>query len=1342
MRSVAKVIVAKFWVVVLAISGFSCSDSNPGNNEEKDGSLPPTKHLVFTIQPTTTKAGGWISPAVQVSVLDDSEKPVSSESPGITLQLGANPGGAGLLGKTMINASSGVAEFPGLRINTAATGFTLVASAEGLASVTSIPFDIVPGDPSRLAFAVQPGSPSAGEPFDPIVVVSLLDAFDNPVRAATNSVSLSLGNNPTGGALSGTTTVDAVAGRASFPDLFLEKAGGGYTLVAYSPGLNEATSNAFDVTAGAISQLRFETHPSDTIAGEVMTPAVVVILLDLFGNKIIEANARIGLELGNNPSGTTLQGTTAVAHVDGGATFSDLSVRALGAGYTLVASTAGLASVTSEPFDVSASVPARLSFLVQPQAAAAGTTLSPPIEVAIQDTLGNTVPTATDPIALAIGDNPGGGTLSGTTTVSAVAGVARFENLSIDKTGGSYTLLASAPARVGATSSPFDIGAGEATRLAFRVQPSLSTAGEAIAPAVVLAPVDAFGNTVPTFSGQVDLRLGSNPGSTALLGTTSVELAAGFATFSDLRLENAASGYTLVASSAGLQDGVSAQFDVVAGTVAEIVFAVQPGNVLDNFVLAPAIQVRFRDRFGNTAFVTDSVGLRLGNNPAAGVLNGMTSANAVAGIAVFPDLSIDKPGLGYTLIAFATGLAEIESAAFDVIPAVSNTSTIVARPDRVAADGVAASTIIVTLLDDATGTPLADQVVTLQSSRAASDTVVQSSNPTDAAGVTSGLVQSSSMGVSTIRALNATNGIRVAQTATVIFTPALGLLAQYDMDVPSGRELAMGDLGGAADSDLVGLWHFNETGGLAWTDASGHGLDGRTGASRLANFGFENGTGVDATDWVESGNADRVSDRAFEGAYSMKFSGAMPLGQATNQANVAVSPSTRYEISAWVYNNLTAGAAYLDLNDLPEECNAMATRTSGVWQFVSCAFTTAAGRTLLTVRMVVDGAPAGEVWFDNVSVNQIPIANRASGKFKTALSLDGVDDYVVVPDYPSLQLGSNMTVAAWIKPVSNPIDWTRLVGKGSVTARNYGLWRHIDGDLLWQIYSPSGTMSCWNDLGPGNLGNAPVGVWTHVAGTYDGQELRLYVNGTLTRSCPGNFLPYTSADPLTIGYPGFHTYFHGNMDEVAVFRTTLTAEQILDHYRRGIVPDVSGNGLDGDLGGPISAGGIFEEALAFGGLEDRVEVNADPSLDLDHNTVEAWIYPVVAQADWAPIVVKEVSPFASPYYVYGLTFDNAGHVRYCFSEGVHRCINGTTVIPLSEWTHVAGSYDGNKVRLFVDGVEEAAADFSTPLLASSGPLRIGSTSGGAFLFAGRIDRVKVFDRALQPPEIAIDSMPP
>src|SRR5205823_5732999 len=134
-----------------------------------------------------------------------------------------------------------------------------------------------------------------------------------------------------------------------------------------------------------------------------------------------------------------------------------------------------------------------------------------------QDAGGNTASGFTGNITVAIGTNPSTGTLSGTKTVAAVAGVATFSGLSIDKAGTGYTLTATGAGST--TSTAFNITAGTATALVFTVEPTNTVAGAAITTVVEVTAQDGDGNTATGFTGNITVAIGTNPSSGTLAGT-------------------------------------------------------------------------------------------------------------------------------------------------------------------------------------------------------------------------------------------------------------------------------------------------------------------------------------------------------------------------------------------------------------------------------------------------------------------------------------------------------------------------------------------------------------------------------------------------------------------------------------------------------------------------------------------------------------------------------------------------------------------------------------------------------------------------------------------------------
>jgi hypothetical protein len=109
--------------------------------------------------------------------------------------------------------------------------------------------------------------------------------------------------------------------------------------------------------------------------------------------------------------------------------------------------------------------PHQLAFSQQPSNTAVGATITPAVRVEIQDALGYLVTTATNTVTLSLLNNAGGATLSGTKSRAAVAGVATFDNLSIDKVGAGYKLRANSDSLTEVDSSAFSITAGAAGKI-------------------------------------------------------------------------------------------------------------------------------------------------------------------------------------------------------------------------------------------------------------------------------------------------------------------------------------------------------------------------------------------------------------------------------------------------------------------------------------------------------------------------------------------------------------------------------------------------------------------------------------------------------------------------------------------------------------------------------------------------------------------------------------------------------------------------------------------------------------------------------------------------------------
>jgi WD40 repeat protein len=296
--------------------------------------------------------------------------------------------------------------------------------------------------------------------------------------------------------------------------------------------------------------LSFTVQPASTIVGQVISPAVQVLVQNSSGPVVGQL---VTLVVGNNPGGAVQFGPNAVVSGAGGiATFSGVSLNAPGMGYTLGAKATGFTGATSTPFDV-APVGANLAFLLQPSNGVAGQALVPAVQVRASDGSGNGVAGLT--ITLAIGANPGGATLSGSTATTNLAGIATFSNLSLNNAGNGYTLVASMFNFTGATSNPFNI-LPQALTVAFLNNNARITAGQTVSPPPQVLVTNSLG-PVQGVTVTISLIASPCPGATGQGTPTATTNGFGIATFTNVSVSNGGWGYVAQASALGVSSPIN-----------------------------------------------------------------------------------------------------------------------------------------------------------------------------------------------------------------------------------------------------------------------------------------------------------------------------------------------------------------------------------------------------------------------------------------------------------------------------------------------------------------------------------------------------------------------------------------------------------------------------------------------------------------------------------------------------------------------------------------------------------------------------------------------------------------
>lgn len=163
-----------------------------------------------------------------------------------------------------------------------------------------------------------------------------------------------------------------------------------------------------------------------------------------------------------------------------------------------------------------------------------------------------------------------------------------------------------------------------------------------------------------------------------------------------------------------------------------------------------------------------------------------------------------------------------------------------------------------------------------------------------------------------------------------------------------------------------------------------------------------------------------------------------------------------------------------------------------------------------------------------------------------ALLFDGEDDYVEVPDSESLRLSSAVTVEAWVN-VSHNSNFSVLSKNGcSELRQNYWIGRKHNDVRFTLVDCPEYEMVAVGEAIQPNR-------WNHLAGSYDGKTVRVYVNGAQTGSLESTFEIGTFKAPFYIGVssygPKLVDYFTGKIDEVKVYSRALSGDQISSRYQ-------------------------------------------------------------------------------------------------------------------------------------------------------------------------------------------------
>ena len=398
------------------------------------------EQLVLTVPATPVTAGGDFPVTV---TLRDGAGNIASGYRG-TVTFTSTDANAVLPGNyTFTAADAGQKTFSSVQLRTAGSR-SITARDTGTAALTDTEnVTVNPAAVSELVFSA-PATATAGSPF--IVTVSAVDAFANVVPGYTGTVQFSSGDAQA--TLPGDYTFTAAdAGSRMFS---VTLASSGSRTLTVTDGTRSATATVA-VSAGAAVNLAL-TAPATATAGSNFS--VTVQARDAYGNVATGYTGTV--QFTSADAAAVLPGNYAFTAADAGSATFSVQLRTAGGRSITVADTTNAALSSTATVSVVANSPSQLVFIQQP---ANGTVRTPlaEVRVALRDAYGNDVNVSLPQVTLGLTGGSASAVLSGTLTKNPSAGVASFDNLSINQEGTGLQLTASAQGLTGATSAPFTV---------------------------------------------------------------------------------------------------------------------------------------------------------------------------------------------------------------------------------------------------------------------------------------------------------------------------------------------------------------------------------------------------------------------------------------------------------------------------------------------------------------------------------------------------------------------------------------------------------------------------------------------------------------------------------------------------------------------------------------------------------------------------------------------------------------------------------------------------------------------------------------------------------------------
>ncbi len=386
----------------------------------------------------------------------------------------------------------------------------------------------------------------------------------------------------------------------------------------------------------------------------------------------------------------------------------------------------------------------------------------------------------------------------------------------------------------------------------------------------------------------------------------------------------------------------------------------------------------------------------------------------------------------------------------------------------------------------------------------------------------------------------------------------------------------------------------------------------------------------------------------------------------------------------------------------------------------------------------------------SVNITGASYVNGEDGSANGALSFAGQGQYATIPADPAFeQMSEGFTIAAWVYPTAFQ-SYNAVVTKLNGGHRNIIFRYHNDGKFQVHFTNSNNAITAVTTDGA----VVSTGQWTHLAATWDGTDMKLFVNGQIEKEMTLSFSPnFQSAGSIRLGTLNFGSErmvgyldnvqmraFPTPEDEVAcLMRAEIGAENGIELHlplnnSSTDISDNSNNATFYSVGVGTDRWGNIAEAVNLTGSGYATVPNISIYEQLENEfTISAWIKPNAVGGTQA-IIGK-----AGTGRDIVLRIDNGKLTAHYYVSGYVWCTPATATISANEWSHVACTWDGTNLAVYHNGeMLQSVAPATLPNFTSNSWSIGALTASGGEQFAGMIDEVKVWHRFLSICEIRSD----